>query len=91
LVLIGLALGLLISGLIGWIDDALVETTLTVVLAFGAYVVAESQGTGGVLAVVATGLVSGNAGPRRMSPTARLLVFNSWETGAFLASSFPSC
>jgi len=87
-ILIGIILGLLISQLISRIDDALVETTLTVVLAFGAYLVAETQGTSGVLAVVAAGLVNGNVGPRGMSPTTRTLVFNFWETAAFLANSF---
>ncbi len=87
-ILIGIVLGLLVSQLIGRIDDSLVETTLTVVLAFGAYLLAESQHTSGVLAVVAAGLVNGNIGPRGMSPTTRILVFNFWETAAFLANSF---
>ncbi len=87
-ILIGVILGLLASQLIGRIDDALVETTLTLVLAFGAYLLAESQHTSGVLAVVAAGLVNGNVGPRGMSPTTRIVVFNFWETAAFLANSF---
>jgi len=86
--LIGIILGLLISQLIGRIDDPLVETTLTAVLAFGAYLVAESFHTSGVLAVVAAGIVNGNVGPRGMSPTTRVVVFNFWETAAFLANSF---
>jgi len=85
---IGIVLGVLISQLIGRIDDPLVETTLTVVLAFGSYLLAESLHVSGVLAVVAAGLVNGNAGPRGMSPTTRIVVFNFWETGAFLANSF---
>ncbi len=86
--LIGIILGLLVSQLISRIDDPLVETTLTAVLAFGAYLVAESLGVSGVLAVVAAGIVNGNAGPRGMSPTTRVVVFNFWETAAFLANSF---
>lgn len=86
--LIGIVLGVLISQFIGRIDDPLVETTLTAVLAFGAYLVAESLGVSGVLAVVAAGIVNGNAGPRGMSPTTRVVVFNFWETAAFLANSF---
>ncbi len=87
-ILIGIILGMLVSEVIGRIDDALVETTLTVVLAFGAYLVGESLHVSGVLAVVAAGLVNGNAGPRGMSPTTRIVVFNFWETAAFLANSF---
>lgn len=86
--LVGLILGLLISQAISIIDNALIETTLTSVLAFGAYILAEQIHVSGVLAVVAAGLVSGNLGPRRMAPTTRILVFNFWEYAAFLANSF---
>jgi Na+:H+ antiporter len=87
-ILIGIMLGLLVSELIGRIEEPLVETTLTVVLAFGAYLLAETFHVSGVLAVVAAGLVNGNAGPRGMSPTTRIVVYNFWETGAFLSNSF---
>ncbi len=87
-ILIGIMLGLLASELIGRIDEPLVETTLTLILAFGAYLVAEAFHVSGVLAVVAAGLVNGNAGPRGMSPTTRVVVYNFWETAAFLANSF---
>jgi uncharacterized protein YaaQ len=39
------------------------------------------------LAVVVAGLVSGNIGPRGMSPTTRILVFNFWDYAAYLANS----
>jgi len=87
-VLIGIALGILASQAISRIDDPLVETTLTLVLAFGSYLLAESLHVSGVLAVVAAGVVNGNVGPRGMSPTTRVVVFNFWETAAFLANSF---
>ncbi|MGB2962644.1 MAG: Na+/H+ antiporter [Anaerolineales bacterium] len=86
--LIGFILGLLISLAISLIDNALIETTLTSVLAFGSYIIAEQFHVSGVLAVVAAGVVSGNLGPRRMNPTTRILVYNFWEYAAFLANSF---
>ena len=86
-VLIGVSLGALISQFINRIDDPLVETTLTTVLAFGAYLIAESLGVSGVLAVVAAGIVNGNVGPTGMSATTRVVVFNFWEYAAFLANS----
>ena len=86
--IIGLVLGLLISLAISIIDNSLIETTLTTVLAFGSYVVAEQFHVSGVLAVVAAGIISGNLGPSRMAPTTRILVFNFWEYAAFLANSF---
>lgn len=85
---IGLILGLAISRLIARVDDYLIETTLTTVLAFGSYVLAERLHFSGVLAVVAAGLVNGNIGPRGMSPTTRIVLFNFWESIAFLVNSF---
>ena len=84
---VGLVLGWLISLLIARIDDYLIETTLTTVLAFGSYLVAEQMHFSGVLAVVAAGLINGNIGPQGMSPTSRIVLFNFWEYIAFLANS----
>jgi len=86
-VIVGIFLGILVSQISGRINESLVETTLTLVLAFGSYLLAESFHVSGVLAVVAAGIVSGNVGPRGMSPTTRIVVFNFWETAAFLANS----
>ncbi len=86
-VLVGLISGFLASQVIGRIDDALVETTITTTLAFGAYLIAESAHVSGVLAVVVAGIVNGNIGPRGMSPTTRIVVNNFWEYVAFLANS----
>jgi CPA1 family monovalent cation:H+ antiporter len=85
--LVGIILGMVASQIIGRIDDPLVETTLTTVLAYGAFLTAEFLHTSGVLAVVAAGLVNGNVGPRGMSATTRVVVFNFWEYAAFLANS----
>ena len=88
-VLVGVVLGIFASQIIGRIDDPLVETTLTTVLAFGSYLVGEHVlGVSGVLAVVAAGIVNGTVGPRGMSATTRVVVFNFWEYTAFLANSF---
>ncbi len=85
--LIGWLLGLLASQFIGRIDDALMETTITTTLAFGAYLLGEAIGVSGVLAVVVAGIVNGNIGPRGMSPTTKIVVNNFWEYIAFLANS----
>jgi len=87
-IIVGIILGWLISQLIARINDHLVETTLTTVLAFGSYIVAEDFfHVSGLLAVVAAGLVTGNIGPRGMSPTTRIVLENFWEYVAFLANS----
>jgi len=88
-VLTGVVLGMFASQVIGRIDDPLVETTMTTVLAFGSYLVGEHVlGVSGVLAVVTAGIVNGNVGPQGMSATTRVVVFNFWEYAAFLANSF---
>jgi CPA1 family monovalent cation:H+ antiporter len=84
---VGGFLGWLISRLIARLDDYLIETTLTTVLAFGAYLIADRLHFSGVLAVVAAGLVNGNIGPRGMSPTTRIVLFNFWEYLAFVTNS----
>ncbi len=87
-ILVGLLLGYIVANIIRHIDDYLIETTLTTVLAYGAYLAAEHFHVSGVLAVVMAGLVNGNIGPRTMSPTSRIVIFNFWEYVAFLANSF---
>ncbi|MCX6069624.1 MAG: Na+/H+ antiporter, partial [Chloroflexi bacterium] len=84
---IGLALGWITAQLLARVDDYLVETTLTTVVAFGSYLLAEQLHVSGVLAVLAAGLVTGSLGTRGMSPTTRIVVFNFWEYAAFLANS----
>ena len=84
---IGIGLGWIISQIIARVDDYLIETTLTTVLAFGAYLIAERFHVSGVLAVVAAGIVTGNIGPKGMSPTTKIVLFNFWEYLAFVANS----
>ncbi len=86
-VLVGLVLGGVISWLIARVDDYLIEITLTTILAFGSYVAADRLHVSGVLAVVAAGLINGNLGPRGMSPSTRIVLFNFWEYVAFVANS----
>jgi len=85
--IVGIVLGLLSSQVISRIDDPLVETTLTTVLAFGSYLVAEQLHFSGILAVVAAGIVNGNVYSKGLSPTSRVVVFNFWEYLAFGANS----
>ena len=85
--IVGLLMGWMVSQVIAVVDDHLIETTLTTVLAFSAFLIAELFHVSGVLAVVAAGLVNGNVGPKGMSPTTRILVTNFWEYAAFLSNS----
>jgi CPA1 family monovalent cation:H+ antiporter len=94
---IGLVLGYVVSSLIlKNLDDHLIETVVSVALAFGSYLLAEEFGAifdlehvhlSGILAVVAAGLMVGNIGLRNTSPTTRLTLENFWEFAAFVVNS----
>lgn len=84
---VGLALGFTVSRLIAQVDDYFIEITLTTVLAYGSYLLAEQLHVSGVLAVVAAGIICGNIGPRGMSPTTKIVLYNFWEYIAFLVNS----
>ncbi len=88
----GLAVGLILGYIVSYIvlknlDDHLIETTTTVALAFGAYVIAEQFHVSGILAVVAAGLMVGNIGLQNTSPTTRLTLENFWEFSSFVVNS----
>ncbi len=87
-VAVGLTLGYVVSYIIlKNVDDHLIETTTTVALAFGSYVIAEELHVSGILAVVAAGLIVGNIGMQNTSPTTRLTLDNFWEFSAFVVNS----
>lgn len=85
--MVGIGLGWLIAQIIARIDEPLIVTSLTTLLAYGAYLVAERLHVSGVLAVVMAGLISGNLGTPKISPTTKIMLFNLWEYLAFLANS----
>jgi len=84
---VGLALGWLAAQLIARVDDRLISTTLTTLLAYGAYLVAERLHVSGVLAVVVAGLLTGNLGMAGVSPTTKSMIFDLWEYLAYIANS----
>jgi CPA1 family monovalent cation:H+ antiporter len=86
-ILVGLALGGLTSLILVRIDDYLIETTLTMTLAFGAYLAAATLHTSGILAVVAAGIYVGSYGLKNISPTTRIALDNFWEFLSFFANS----
>jgi len=86
--LIGLSLGFIISQAVRFFDDYPLENSLSVVLFYGSFIIAEQAGVSGVIAVVAAGLVLGNYGTViGMSPTTRLSVTVFWDTLTLVANS----
>jgi CPA1 family monovalent cation:H+ antiporter len=94
--LVFVGVGVSVGGLIGFgisfltqrFDIPLVEQSLTLVSAYGTYLVAEELGGSGVIAVVTIGLILGNFGSRiGMNPRTRLVVSEFWEFVAFFVNS----
>ncbi len=86
---VGLAFGLICYRLMKGLDDHLLEVTLTVVLVFGSFLVAEIFHLSGVISVVIAGLIVGNYGKMfSMSERTIETVENFWEVIDFLINAF---
>ena len=87
-VVIGGVCGFLVSRLVKGIDDPLIETTITLITAYGVYLVADFLHTSGILAVIVAGLVVGSYGRSiGMAERTRDAVDNFWSMAAFLANA----
>ena len=85
---IGCIVGFGISYLTQRFDLPLVEQSLTLVSAYGTYLVTEELGGSGVIGVVTVGMILGNFGSRiGMNPRTRLLVSEFWDFLAFFVNS----
>ncbi len=89
---IGLGVGSLIGFGISYLtqrfDLPLVEQSLTLVSAYGTYLITEELGGSGVIGVVTVGIILGNFGSRiGMNPRTRLLVSEFWDFLAFFVNS----
>jgi CPA1 family monovalent cation:H+ antiporter len=86
--LLGAAVGALLSLATLHIDDAQVEITLTVIAAYGGYLLAGYLHVSGILCVVFAGLVMGNFGRSRgMSERTQAAVTVFWDYVAFFLNS----
>jgi Na+:H+ antiporter len=87
-VVIGLVAGYLATMVIGLVDDHLIELTITVVLAYGSYLLADRFGLSGVIATVTAAIVLGNVGPgRAMSAAGETAIDTVWEFVAYLLTA----
>jgi CPA1 family monovalent cation:H+ antiporter len=87
-VIIGCLIGFGISYLTQRIDVPSVEQSLTLVSAYGTYLLTEELGGSGVIGVVVVGMVLGNFGSRiGMNPRTRQLVTEFWDFLAFFVNS----
>lgn len=86
---VGFAVGYLIYRVMANLDEQMTEIVLTLILAYGSFLLAEQLHVSGVIATVVAGLLIGNQGADyAMSPRTKVAVFNTWETAAFVVNTF---
>jgi CPA1 family monovalent cation:H+ antiporter len=88
----GLLIGLAVAGgvflLHRRLNDPPVETALTVVVAYGTFLLANALGTSGIVATAAAGIgVGAWTAPRAMSDTVRSTVSTFWRVVVYIANS----
>lgn len=85
---LGVAMGYLFSKLTEKIDEPQIEITLTTILAYSSYLIAQSLHVSGVIATVSAGLMVGNLGARvGMSARTRIALWSFWEYFSFVINS----
>jgi CPA1 family monovalent cation:H+ antiporter len=85
---VGLGLGYVVSKITVRIDAPEIEITLTTILAYSSFLVAQSLHLSGVIATVAAGLMIGNlAVPMGMSPQTRVSLWSFWDYASFVMNS----
>ncbi len=85
---LGLVVGYVVSRLVRHVNDRLIETTITAVVAYGVYLLGEEAQVSGLLAVITAALVLGSFGRQTgMSPDTQEAVNGFWEFAAYLANS----
>jgi len=86
--MVGISLGYIFSKIIAKIDDHLIEITLTTILAYGTYLLANDLHFSGVIGVVVAGIIFGNRVKEYgMSANTRLLLTSFWDYIVFLCNS----
>ena len=86
---IGLVAGFLSFRLMRATDDPQLEVAISVVAAYGTYLVADRFHESGIIATVVVGLVLGaQHGPRDLSAATRQALDTVWEFAAFLLTAF---
>ena len=84
---LGATVGLVGAQVLYRVDDALVETSITLIMAYGGYLLATTVGLSGPLETVAAGLLFATRGEQVMSPNTRLQASAIWEFLDFLTNS----
>jgi CPA1 family monovalent cation:H+ antiporter len=87
-VVFGLGFGLMAFWILRRLNDHVLENAITIVLAWGSFIVAEQNGASGVIAVVVAGLIIGNYGTKLAMSDQTVQTINTfWESIDFLINS----
>jgi CPA1 family monovalent cation:H+ antiporter len=87
-VVFGLGFGLIAFWILKRLNDHVLENAITIVLAWGSFIVAEQSGASGVIAVVVAGLIIGNYGTKLAMSDQTIQTINTfWESIDFLVNS----
>ncbi len=87
-VVFGLGFGLIAFWILRRLNDHVLENAITIVLAWGSFIVAEQSGASGVIAVVVAGLIIGNYGTKLAMSEQTVQTINTfWESVDFLINS----
>ena len=86
--IIGVIIGFLASRIVATVDDHLIELTVSLVTAYGSYLIADALHESGIIATVVAGLTLGNYGRRiGMSEKTQEALDTVWEFLAFLLTA----
>ena len=83
-VLVGLAVFMLVAWLRKRVTDVLMDTAISFVVPFAAYILAEEIHASGVISVVVAGLLLGHKAPILQSAQSRIAERMNWRTIAFV-------
>ncbi len=87
-VVFGLGFGLIAFWILRRLNDHVLENAITIVLAWGSFIVAEQNGASGVISVVVAGLIIGNYGTKLAMSDQTVQTINTfWESIDFIINS----
>ncbi|GLV57652.1 hypothetical protein KDH_44880 [Dictyobacter sp. S3.2.2.5] len=87
-IVVGALCGLAVSRCVKQVNDHLIEMTMTIVTAYGVYLLADALHMSGILAVIVASLIMSNyCTEQGMSEETRLVVDDFWSMIAFLANA----
>jgi monovalent cation:H+ antiporter, CPA1 family len=84
---VGLFAGIVAATIVRYVDDPLIELTISVVLAYGSYLLADRLGLSGLLATVTAAIILGNFGGRVLTPNGSDSIDTVWEFFAYLLTA----